>query len=181
MYHDMITGSKQPNIQERFETTCCTAYCHPPVLLLGLFSPIKHYIIYLAFQPNSTLLVSSNLAIVTLVTPPHSGTWGLFLNRKRPQLPLRFDFNNAHARWLRGLSLQHHFAKPLEAEQESRRAVECARMQGAMVCSDLGVIELIFRLGCSVGLHENDEKFSTQTSTNFNFMIEIHRSSKIVT
>lgn len=43
---------------------------------------------------------------------------------------LQFDFNNAHARWLRGLSLQHHYAKPLEAEQECRRAVECARMQG---------------------------------------------------
>ena len=55
-----------------------------------------------------------------------------FLLDNEQHHPSRFDFNNAHARWLRGLSLQHHFARPLEAEQECRRAVECARMQGAV-------------------------------------------------
>lgn len=47
------------------------------------------------------------------------------------QIPLsRFDFNNAHARWLRGLALHHHFGRREEAKMECERAVECARMQG---------------------------------------------------
>ncbi|CAJ1416266.1 unnamed protein product [Effrenium voratum] len=43
---------------------------------------------------------------------------------------LQFDFNNAHARWLRGLALQHGNKKSAEAQEECRRAVECARAQG---------------------------------------------------
>ncbi|CAE6939652.1 mfsd6b, partial [Symbiodinium natans] len=42
---------------------------------------------------------------------------------------LQFDFNNAHARWLRGLSLKSQ-GRIKEAEEECRRAVECARSQG---------------------------------------------------
>ncbi|CAE7609097.1 mfsd6b [Symbiodinium pilosum] len=42
---------------------------------------------------------------------------------------LQFDFNNAHARWLRGLCLRSQ-SKMKEAEEECRRAVECARSQG---------------------------------------------------
>lgn len=43
---------------------------------------------------------------------------------------LQFDFNNAHARWLRGLALHHGFRRPKEAQDECARAVECARLQG---------------------------------------------------
>eukprot|EP00933_Yihiella_yeosuensis_P071778 TRINITY_DN80011_c0_g1_i1.p1 TRINITY_DN80011_c0_g1~~TRINITY_DN80011_c0_g1_i1.p1 ORF type:complete len:488 (+),score=133.29 TRINITY_DN80011_c0_g1_i1:31-1464(+) len=43
---------------------------------------------------------------------------------------LQFDFNNAHARWMRGLSLLHGFKRLKEAEEECRRAAECARIQG---------------------------------------------------
>mmetsp|Transcript_35350 Transcript_35350/g.82482 ORF Transcript_35350/g.82482 Transcript_35350/m.82482 type:complete len:418 (-) Transcript_35350:2-1255(-) len=42
---------------------------------------------------------------------------------------LQFDFNNAHARWLRGLALKS-MGKTKEAEEECRRAVDCARSQG---------------------------------------------------
>ena len=41
----------------------------------------------------------------------------------------RFDFNNAHGRWLRGLALQHE-NRLEEAKAECLRAVECARLQG---------------------------------------------------
>lgn len=61
---------------------------------------------------------------------------------------LQFDFNNAHARWLRGLSLQHHFAKPLEAEQECRRAVECARMQGKDAEANSWEAEVLSTFSC---------------------------------
>lgn len=43
---------------------------------------------------------------------------------------LQFDFNNSHARWLRGHSLLHGSKKRPEALEEMRRAVECARTQG---------------------------------------------------
>lgn len=43
---------------------------------------------------------------------------------------LQFDFNNCHARWLRGLSLLHGFNRRSEARDEMTRAVACARTTG---------------------------------------------------
>ena len=60
-------------------------------------------------------------------------------------VPSRFDFNNAHARWLRGLALHHHFGRREEAKMECERAVECARMQGV----GLGKHPAESTLGCS--------------------------------
>lgn len=43
---------------------------------------------------------------------------------------LQYDFNNCHARWLRGLSLLNSTKQRREAREEMTRAVECARSQG---------------------------------------------------
>mmetsp|Transcript_160395 Transcript_160395/g.307838 ORF Transcript_160395/g.307838 Transcript_160395/m.307838 type:complete len:509 (+) Transcript_160395:17-1543(+) len=43
---------------------------------------------------------------------------------------LQYDFNNCHARWLRGLSLLNGSRQRREAQEEMKRAVECARALG---------------------------------------------------
>lgn len=43
---------------------------------------------------------------------------------------LQFDFRNAHARWLRGLALLHTAQRRQDAQEEMRRAIEQARVQG---------------------------------------------------
>mmetsp|Transcript_27202 Transcript_27202/g.63337 ORF Transcript_27202/g.63337 Transcript_27202/m.63337 type:complete len:519 (+) Transcript_27202:74-1630(+) len=43
---------------------------------------------------------------------------------------LQFDFQNCHARWLRGLSLLHGLKKTSEAKQEMQRAIDYARATG---------------------------------------------------
>ena len=84
-------------------------------MLLFRFFRVESHIKVLKVRPS----VDSFCVIITVVS-----------NKICPSP--RFDFNNAHARWLRGLALQHHYSKATEAEQECRRAVECARLQGTL-------------------------------------------------
>lgn len=76
---------------------------------------------------------------------------------------LQFDFGNCHARWLRGLALQATAAggsRAKEAEEELRRAVECARTLGKTKEAEqwTGEIERMFGAGgdAAIGVGESE-------------------------